>query len=336
MPNLLLFLAIAAFVLQSQFVSLVQSSYYQPFFLLYICHSAYILFLPGLYIYYYLYQNTASLEVEFLGAKKSLEDSNSLSFSTKMTLLTFVFTCTSLFWYSAVSKIPIGEITAIYNTSCFFTYILSLYFLNEQFSTLKFSAVLLSIAGICTIALLEEPQSPSKSTASNEALIGYSFAILSSICAASYEIIYTRLAIPKTPSLVFSLYITSLIGFITICFGFILFPLFHFTGIEVFILPPPAEYFYISLIAILGLIFNSVFLLVITFSGPVTAATGILVSIPLTSLLDYILVGTRVGWNILIGSILIFVGFVLLQYSGSVHGDDEESGPLLSQGFDED
>ncbi|KAJ3261708.1 hypothetical protein HK103_004659 [Boothiomyces macroporosus] len=323
----LLAFAIASFVLQSELVQLVQSSkdYYKPWFILYVAHGAYALFLP----FQYIYMRTKVSHSEYL--KLIQRNIDTLPYTSKfgiwqrMTILTILFTSASLFWYISVSKIPIGDITAIYNTSCFFTYVLSTLLLNEQFKWLKLSAVGISIIGIACISL-----GPRISVSGHsDQFIGYASAIISSFCVAFYEVIYTKIGITFTPSLFFSINITGRIGVVTILLGPILFPIFHFTGFETFQLPPIEAWPYILLVALLGMIFNALFLLVITFAGPVTAAIGILVSIPLTSLVDWVLVGTPFGWNTGIGSALIFIGFFVLQYDSEPQQLLTETEPLL-------
>jgi drug/metabolite transporter (DMT)-like permease len=319
----LLGLCISCFVLQSITVELVQSKkeYYKPWFLLYVAHGSYTIFFPILMIYNQLsYEQVVSIINEI---KSELPQFgiplNPIHFWKRILSLTIIFTVTSLFWYFSVSKIPLGDITGIYNCSCFFTYIFSVFMLKERFHVQKLGSVIVSIVGIAFISLWSQDRQVSMTT-----IVGYTFAILSSIFAASYEVLYSMIAVPKNPSMFFSLYVTGCIGLITLSFGPILFPLFHYTKIEVFQLPPIELWPYIGLVSLLGLGFNSLFLLVITVAGPVFAAVGILVSIPLTCLADYYFMKQPLGWNIALGTLCIFIGFLMLQTN-----EKEESEPLL-------
>jgi drug/metabolite transporter (DMT)-like permease len=319
--NSLLILAILSFVLQSLVVQSVQSTtFYKPFFLLFIAHGAYFLVIPGILCYYRFgpSKDTTLLWLE-LNKARSILGKSWPELWIRVSVCTIVFTLTSLCWYVSVSKIPIGEISAIYNTSCFFTYILSTIFLKESATFLKTLAVTFSVIGIIVIALGGGQDALPNS---QFAYVGYTFSVIASLGAASYEVLYTRLMVPsRDPSLLFSLFVTGMIGVVTIFLGLILFPIFHFTGWETFQLPPLQAWPYILLSASLGVLFNSLFLLVITFLGPVAAATGILVSIPLTSLADWGLIGTSIGWNIIVGSAFIFVGFCLLQSQSTTAGE---------------
>ncbi|KAI8926741.1 hypothetical protein BC831DRAFT_549664 [Entophlyctis helioformis] len=234
----------------------------------------------------------------------------------RTSLLTLLFTCGALSWYVSVSKIPMSDVTAIYNTSCFFTYVLSTVLLKESLQLRKVAAVCLSVTGIGLIALLGERKDPG--TIGGDAAsvtIGYAAATTASICVALYEVLYTRLVVPSPPSISFSLHITGLIGVVTLLGGLPLFPILHYTGLEVFEWPDTSAWMYITLIAVLGIVFNALFMLVMAFVGPVLAAVGILMTIPLTTVVDVIVTGQSVGWNTVAGSVAILGGFALLHGS---------------------
>jgi drug/metabolite transporter (DMT)-like permease len=224
-------------------------------------------------------------------------------------LLTLTFTIGTLSWYISVSKIPLGEITAIYNTSCFFTYLLAIVFLKERFEWVKIIAVTISILGILIIALVDSQVV----TLQSEMFVGYSSAVISSLGVAVYEVLYAKTVVPQTPSVLFSLFVTGCIGICTIPLGVVFFPILHYSGYEIFGLPTLEQFGYLLLNAIIGVIFNALFFLVIAFESPVFAAVGILLSIPITSLVDRIVMGTQFGWNLIAGSVLITIGFLILQ-----------------------
>lgn len=97
----------------------------------------------------------------------------------------------------------------------------------------------------------------------------------------------------------------------------------HFTGYEIFQLPNRVEFIYIILNGILGLMFNGTFMLVIAFLGPVPAAIGILLTIPITTILDSFL--TNIGINSIVGCCLICLGYSLLIYltdGDTIEGDE--------------
>ncbi|KAI8912754.1 hypothetical protein EDD86DRAFT_188519 [Gorgonomyces haynaldii] len=291
-----LLVSIVAFVAQSEIVQSVQTGYYKPFFLLYIAHSCYLFFLPIQII-------ICSLEPD---TKWNTQDWQMyLRFVTRVGLLTLFFTLGALLWYVSVSKIPMGDLTAIYNTSCFFTYLLSLWILKEPFQWQKITGVLCSVAGICFISLwtrLEEKND----------VLGYTAAILSSVLVALYETLYTKLAVPPRPTVFFSIHVVGLIGVLTLVFGSFMFPILHFLEWETFQLPPNDQWINIGLISLLGVIFNALFMLSMSFLGPVIASVGILLSIPATTLVDVFFGHSELGWNIIIGGCCIVIGFLFM------------------------
>jgi hypothetical protein len=77
------------------------------------------------------------------------------------------------------------------------------------------------------------------------------------------------------------------------CFGSNLFPIFHFTGLETFELPDSRSFGLILLVAQLGMLFNALSPQGIAFSAPLTATVGILLSIPITSFIDWFCLAFR-------------------------------------------
>jgi drug/metabolite transporter (DMT)-like permease len=321
--KILLFLAIAAFVIQSEVVQLVQNSakFGKPWFILYVGHSLYSLFIPALYIYE-RYFNRKPHEEAFVDIKRIAKTlpkfglpPAEIDLFQRIIWLTLTFTFGALPWYVSVSRISLGEITAIYNCSGFFTYLLAMVFLDEKFLWCKLAAVIISIGGIFAIALGDSLHI----TVGPSAAIGYTSAILSSIGVSCYEVLYAKTVIPKIPSTKFALFISGALGLYSTVGGLVLFPILHYSGLEIFEWPSWTAFGYIVLNGFLGLSYNVLFILVITFSSPVYASIGILISIPVTSLVDMILIGTPFGLNMAIGTMCIFLGFILLQIDRFSH-----------------
>ncbi|KAL2919757.1 hypothetical protein HK105_200674 [Polyrhizophydium stewartii] len=357
----LLFLAVAlaAFVVQSEVVQYVQgqNNFYKPWFVLYVAHGAYAVFLPVQLIEAVcLRKQSAAEHLRSISRRaKSLIFPDSTGIDTgaghmnmalapaygwllaRTACLTVLFTCGSLSWYISVTKIPMSDVTAIYNTSCFFTYALSTMIAGEAVKMRKAVAVLLSVGGIGLIALFGDSPRPSafgsargswpkdsdifrpapvarKDDASETAaaVVGYAAATAASLFIALYEVLYSKLLVPSPPSARFSLHVTGLIGVTTIVLGLPLFPLLHATGLETFEWPDAASWAYIAANAVLGIAFNALFMLVMAFAGPVLAAVGILTTIPLMAVVDYFVTGHPIGLGTAAGSLVILCGFAIL------------------------
>lgn len=206
-----------------------------------------------------------------------------------------------------------GDVTAIYNTSCFFTYILSALVLGESIETMKIMAVGLSVAGIALICLVQHPETPHNASAGSTA--GYIAATCASFLVAVYEVLYSKLLVPKQPSSFFSLHVTSMVGLVTLILGLPVFPLLHYTKLEVFEWPSQESQGYIAIVTLLGIGFNATFMLVMAFIGPVLAAVGILMTIPLTTIVDSVITGQQVGLNTVSGSAAIFTAFAMMHWA---------------------
>ncbi|RKO83657.1 hypothetical protein BDK51DRAFT_24805, partial [Blyttiomyces helicus] len=231
--------------------------------------------------------------------------------------LSLLFNAGAYCWYLSVSRIPMGDLTAIYNSSCFFTYIFSVLVLREALSAKKLLAVLMSVGGIAVISLLSHPNDVDPLTDSSPAstLFGYFSALLSALWVASYEVAFTKHLVPPTrPSPLFSLHVTGLVGVASAILGTIPFPLLHLTQWEPFELPPAQALAGIAVTAALGLAFNAVFMLLISFGGPVVAAVGVMLTIPLTVGVDFFVTGSPIRWAAVVGTVLILAGFGMLTW----------------------
>ncbi|KND02146.1 uncharacterized protein SPPG_02639 [Spizellomyces punctatus DAOM BR117] len=336
---LLLLSAIAAFVAQSEAVSIVQGpqSFNKPWFLLYVAHGCYVIILPLQYLYCRIvYHDTPQ---DYVGRiTRVAEDlpANDGQGTYRMLIrrtlcLNAFFTAGAYSWYLSVSRIALGELTAIYNSSCFFTYLLSVLLLNERIRRARLCAVFICVAGIIAISWADPKEESSENPSSQS--VGYMFAISSSFWVAGYEVFYKKFLVPFQPSMLLSLHITSLIGLTTLLFGVPPIFLFHYTGWESFEIPDLRSCAVIAVVAALGLVFNATFMLAIAFCGPLMAAIGIMLTIPVMSSLDFFVAGVDFGWNTVIGSLAIIAGYGLLLMpspDGESYCEDEQR-PLVEK-----
>ncbi|RHZ79028.1 hypothetical protein Glove_152g16 [Diversispora epigaea] len=214
-----------------------------------------------------------------------------------------------------------SNLTAIYNTSCFWAYVFSILMLGESLKIRKISAVCLSIIGIIILTFFKKD---SKIPSHGNNIINrdeYGFfpgdliAIFSAILCGLCEVIYKKYASPPTPSILFSNTLTGFMGLTSLLLLWIPLPILHFTGIEKFELPNLYTFGFILLIALMGVMFNANFMMVISFTSPLFAAIGTMLTIPLVAIVDVWVTGVPLGMNTIIGSFCILIGFVLLSWS---------------------
>ncbi|RKO97970.1 hypothetical protein CXG81DRAFT_11370 [Caulochytrium protostelioides] len=224
------------------------------------------------------------------------------------------FTSSSLTWYFAVNKIPMADLTVIYNTSCFFCYVLSVLWLGEKAEPIKLGGVCLAIFGTLVITLWPGAVTDDSNLASSFwiRIIGYLSVTFASLATATYECLVAKIYVRSSPPMLLSITFTGIIGLWTMCFTPIILLISHVSGIETFVLPNASQFGWICIISLFGLGYNGAFMLLIAYSSPMLAAVGLLLTIPCTTLVDTLLFGNNLGWNFAIGTLFIVAGWICL------------------------
>ncbi|RUS21911.1 hypothetical protein BC937DRAFT_91049 [Endogone sp. FLAS-F59071] len=222
----------------------------------------------------------------------------------------------SYLWYISINLTSMANLTAIYNTACFFAYAFSIALLGERIVISKVAAVIFCIAGISIMNFWKSSGGDSMNflylSSSTIPFLGNAVATVGAASYGFYEVFYKKYASPHTASVLFANTITGLIGFATLLFLWVPLPLLHITGIEIFSLPNPRTFAYILLIASMGVLFNASFMCVIAMTSPVFAAVATMLTIPAVAIVDVFATGRGVLASTVAGSGLILVGFVLL------------------------
>lgn len=243
-----------------------------------------------------------------------------LGFIFKTSLwLSILLTLPAYIWYLSVNLTSMSNLTAIYNTGCFFAYLFSILMLHDRLVAPKVVAVMLCMAGVLAMACWPQ-QEPSEDNDGNKydiASIGKEWVgiAISSIGAALYgfyEVYYKKYASPSQPTILFANAITGIIGVVTFLVLWIPFPFLHFTGIETFELPDWTTFSYILGIASMSVIYNATFMAVIALVNPVFAAVGVMLTVPAVAITDVLVTGVMVPTSTIVGSLLILVGFFIL------------------------
>ncbi|KAF9186332.1 hypothetical protein BGZ51_002079 [Haplosporangium sp. Z 767] len=216
--------------------------------------------------------------------------------------MTTLFMVPSYLWYACVAMTSMANLTAIYNTACFFAYLFSVWLLREKIVMNKVVAVFLSLLGVAIISLTtrESKSSEGEDMSSSRGSVSMIGDVLALVGAALYgfeEVIYKKYASPKVHSITFANTLTGLMGVVTCTMLWVPIPLFHWMGHEIFELPTLHEALSILLIATLGLIYNGCFMVVVSQTSPVFAAVGVMATIPLVAFTDWVLFGESVGWG---------------------------------------
>ncbi|KAF9286197.1 hypothetical protein BGZ68_003142 [Mortierella alpina] len=232
--------------------------------------------------------------------------------------MTTLYMVPSYLWYTCVAMTSMANLTAIYNTACFFAYLFSVWLLREKIVLNKVVAVFLSLLGVAIISLTTRDSSTVEDenvAADGGVPMSLAGDVLALIGAALYgfeEVVYKKYASPKVHSVTFANTLTGLMGVMTFTMFWVPIPLLHWIGHEVFELPTLEQFSSILMIATLGLIYNGCFMIVVSQTSPVFAAVGVMATIPLVALTDWVLFSESVGWGNVAGGLSIVAGFAIL------------------------
>lgn len=240
-----------------------------------------------------------------------------MGFIIKTTLLlSILLTLPSYIWYLSVNLTSMSNLTAIYNTGCFFAYLFSILMLHDRLVAAKVGAVFLCMLGVLAMALWPQ-QTPDNGDSVDDHVFGGEWIgiVVASTGAALYgfyEVFYKKYASPTQPTILFANTITGVIGLVTFTVLWIPFPILHFTGVETFDLPDLTTFGYILGIASMSVIYNATFMAVIALVNPVFAAVGVMLTVPAVAITDVFVTGVMVPTSTIVGSIFILIGFYIL------------------------
>ncbi|CAO3589151.1 unnamed protein product [Absidia cylindrospora] len=373
----MLTICIISFVLQTELAQYVQktSNYQKPYFILYIGHACYTFMIPIQFIVecinirwfslqrqekpswqqhirdtigYCRKQLTQSvLELEEQVQNKQ-QHHTSFMLRTVLTL-SILFTIPAYLWYLSVNFISMSTLTVIFNTGCFWAYIFSIFMLGDAILLSKFLAVGLSVLGVVVMAFGQDDvehggdDSQNQDTLTNSSyssfssIVGLNVAVVAALTYGFYEVYYKKYATPPRPTVLFANMMTGGIGAVTLLVLWIPIPILHYTGLETFELPDGHTFVMIIAIGSMSVIYNASMMCVIALMNPVFAAVGVLLTIPVVAVTDMIITGVMISLATVLGSILILVGFAILNRQISNEQQQQQNGEyILGQDDDGD
>lgn len=246
--------------------------------------------------------------------------------AVKTFLISIVLNVAGVTWYAAMSMTYASDVTAIYNCSAFTAYAFAIPILNEKFSWLKASSVLIAVSGVFVVAY-----SGADSSGSAEQQYPYRFwgNLLISVGAVMYgyyEVLYKRytcvpahLAKVITPrrQLTFSNFVMCLMGVSTLLFLFtavVLAEVLHIHHFNLFDYGDNTKAIWLFIFGSIAsnLLFSGSFLSLMALTSPVLSSVSSLVTIFLIGVVEWILFGNELGKMQLAGDALVIVGFVIL------------------------
>jgi drug/metabolite transporter (DMT)-like permease len=240
-------------------------------------------------------------------------------------IIAILLTLPAYIWYLSVNMTTMSNLTAIYNTGCFFAYLFSILMLHDRLTMSKMGAVMLCMLGVLTMACWSEEDNNMKSQ-----WIGILVATLGAALYGFYEVYYKKYCSPTQPTILFANTITGLIGIVTFCLLWIPFPILHAVGYETFQLPDMRTFISVLMIASMSVVYNATFMAVIALVNPVFAAVGVMLTVPAVAIADVMVTGVMTPASTVIGSLLILGGFIIL--NKQVKQDDKIDQSLQLEG----
>ncbi|KAJ1952496.1 hypothetical protein GGI12_006228 [Dipsacomyces acuminosporus] len=252
-------------------------------------------------------------------------------------LLAGLVNMSAYLWYVAVNLTSMSKVTAIYNMSCFFAYLFSILLLKERVQLSKCIAVGISILGVIVMTLIDTGADVTAKAATKEQQTAAYKAelfgdLVSLVCACGiglYQVLYKKYAVPKNyHSLYYVNFMTATLGLCTLGIYWFPIPIFSFAGIEQFSWPTRTQFGYIVGNALFGVAYNGAFMIALALTSPLFAAIGVMLTIPVMAVVDMIIQGQVLAWNVFAGGAAILAGFSILsisEYQDTVRKADGQS-----------
>jgi drug/metabolite transporter (DMT)-like permease len=324
----------------------------------YISHTCYIFMIPLQLVAEYIQQHHNSKNSVYQNMIETINTSTSsvyqsllelqyrvqgnqvfpLGFIIKTSLwLSILLTLPAYIWYLSVNLTSMSNLTAIYNTGCFFAYLFSILMLHDRLVAAKVGAIMLCMAGVLAMACWpqtsnnNDDESRDGIASTGKEWVGIAVASIGAALYGFYEVYYKKYASPSQPTILFANTITGVIGVVTFLVLWIPFPLLHFTGIETFELPDWITFGYIMGIASMSVIYNATFMAVIALVNPVFAAVGVMLTVPAVAITDVLVTGVMVPTSTIVGSFLILIGFIVLNRQVGIDEKIDQSLSLEGQ-----
>jgi drug/metabolite transporter (DMT)-like permease len=199
---------------------------------------------------------------------------------------------------------------ALYQSTIVFSYILSVLFLKEKFTTVKSVAVLLTLAGV-VVVVYSSKKNAAQNADGKDSLAGMVYDIISALTYSVVQVFYGFKVAPHEfkPSTDFVLLFSGLQGLFSL---FFLMPvgcfIFHLTGWETFQAPPLEGWMHLILCSVMYVFYIFFLLLALTWTNASFVGIGTSLIIPLSVLTDWFFHGYLPSSIQLLGILTTLIG----------------------------
>ncbi|KAJ0394273.1 hypothetical protein P43SY_000574 [Pythium insidiosum] len=249
-----------------------------------------------------------------------------------------IFYCAAdYFWYAALSTVSVAAGTAIFNCSPLFVYCFSICFLGERISLKKIYGVLTAFVGVTLILMYQDDGSGGSrldlsavATLESSSFAAGMLVVLSAALYAAYEVSFKVAVGDDLTDTATLLIITGLSGLFTIpiwILGSFVLAYSPFDSLyEPLGWPTSADGLaMLFLSGSLAVTFNIAMPLSLCWTSPLETSVGCMLTIPLSGLLDTVLHRTHFAAECIVGSVLVMLGFAILEYATPPHAESTDT-----------
>jgi solute carrier family 35 protein F5 len=232
--------------------------------------------------------------------------------------LSVFFLFVDYFWYAALTGVSVTAATAIGNSTPLFVYCFSICFLRERLTLHKVTGVLLAIVGVTLIVFFQQDQpAVDLSVLHDQSIIAGLLVVVSSAFTAGYDVAYKYLLGAELTDTTTVLILTGLSGVLTIpmwIVGSVLVAHSPFDSLyETFAWPSSGEgVALLFLSGSLAVLFNVCMPLLLVWTSPLETSVGGMLVVPLSGAWDVVFHGTTFSSACIIGSVLVLMGYGVL------------------------
>ncbi len=269
-------------------------NYSKPLFLTYIGNGINVMFM--LLLLPRCKQTTAK-EVSEHSAKEYV----------KLTLIVSPLLFLSNYLYNlGLTLTSVSSCIILSSTSSIFVFLLSMLILKAKFSIAKCVCVVISFAGACLIGISDDYK-----VNSAHSLLGDVLCLISAILSANYAIQLKRCA-PTDSKFRWTVFF-GCFGVCVLLMGIPMAGALHVAGVEEFLWPTAATFFYLMLNGFCGSVFPDYFYArSIVLLDPLITELGVGLTVPLGMLADYIVEKSTYDTFYAVGALCVITGFVVI------------------------
>eukprot|EP01064_Diplonema_japonicum_P016649 TRINITY_DN2464_c0_g1_i1.p1 TRINITY_DN2464_c0_g1~~TRINITY_DN2464_c0_g1_i1.p1 ORF type:complete len:382 (+),score=59.99 TRINITY_DN2464_c0_g1_i1:36-1181(+) len=252
-------------------------------------------------------------------------------------LLSVVYLLGDYIWYTALARTSVGVGTALFNTSSVFVYVLSVLFLREKVCPRKVFAVAVATGGVVVFSTIGDSGDGSDEETD---MIANLLVVAAAFLYAVYEVYFKTVTEEWEADQISS--VNMMVGFIAIVTGLTLWPFIVILDVvpeeirENFTLPSSEHLPGMAGSSLGAVAFNIFFGLSLALLRPVIVSVGVMTTIPITALTDYLFHDEPFNIYQGLGALMILTAFILLNddivaaikdrwYRGSARGQDTKT-----------